>query len=140
MTTRWTGFLFLLALVLAAGCAPAPSESAAAPTPRLISVGELRAMLQDKDFALINVHIPYEGEIPGTDAHIPYNEIEKYADQLPPDKNARIVVYCRSGNMSATASQTLVKMGYTNVMDVQGGMVAWGAAGYPLESGDTMTQ
>ncbi|MBU0492127.1 MAG: hypothetical protein KKA73_23050 [Chloroflexi bacterium] len=153
MTTRWTVFLLLALLLLVAGCAPVPDapESAAAPraaapqettmleptsppatAPRLISVEELRTMLQNKDFALINVHIPYEGEIPGTDANIPYNELEKYVDQLPQDKDARIVVYCRSGSMSATASQTLTQMGYTNVMDVQGGMVAWQAAGYGL--------
>jgi rhodanese-related sulfurtransferase len=126
--------LLFLALLIIVGCAPATAvpEGAAASNPKLITVEELNAMLENKDFTLINVHIPYEGEIPGTDVHIPYNEIEKYADQLPQDKDAKIVVYCRSGSMSAAASKTLVEMGYTNVTDVEGGMNVWKAAGYEL--------
>ena len=126
--------LLLLALLVIVGCAPATAmlEGSAASSPTLITVEELNTMLKDKDFTLINVHIPYEGEIPSTDVHIPYNEIEKYADQPPQDKDAKIVLYCRSGSMSATASETLVEMGYTNVTDVEGGMRAWEAAGYEL--------
>jgi len=65
----------LLALLVIAGCAPATtaSEESAASITALITVEELNTMLQSRDFPLINVHIPYEGEIPGTDAHIPYN-------------------------------------------------------------------
>ncbi len=124
-------FIFLLVI---SGCAPATAvpEGSAGSTPTLITVEELNTMLKNKDFTLINVHIPYEGEIPGTDVHIPYNEIEKYADQFPQDKDAKIVLYCRSGSMSATASKTLVEMGHTNVTDVQDGMNAWKAAGYEL--------
>jgi rhodanese-related sulfurtransferase len=119
--------LLLLALLVIVGCAPATAvpEGPTASNPTLITVEELSAMLKKKDFVLINVHIPYQGEIPGTDVHIPYNEIEEYADQLPQDKDAKIVLYCRSGSMSAAASKTLVEMGYTNVTDVQGGMKAW---------------
>jgi len=126
--------LLILALLVIAGCAPATvtPEGSAGSSPTLITVEELNTMLKDKDFTLINVHIPYEGEIPSTDVHIPYNEIEKYTAQLPQDKDAKIVLYCRSGSMSAAASNTLVEMGYTNVTNVRSGMRAWEAAGYEL--------
>ncbi len=97
-----------------------------------ISVEQLKTALAHKDFTMINVHIPYEGEFPQTDAFIPYNEIEANLSQLPADKNARIVLYCRSGRMSTEAAPLLVKLGYTNVVEVDGGMQAWQAAGNEL--------
>jgi phage shock protein E len=99
-----------------------------------ISVDQLKLTLANKDFSLINVHIPYEGELPQTDSFIPYNEIEANLGQLPADKNARIVLYCRSGRMSTEAAQTLVNLGYTKVAEVDGGMHAWQAAGNELSS------
>ena len=124
----------LLALLVIAGCAPATtaSEESAASITALITVEELNTMLQSRDFPLINVHIPYEGEIPGTDAHIPYNEIGKYADQFPQDKSAKLVLYCLRDGMSVAASRALVEMEYMDVIYVQGGMKAWQAAGYDL--------
>ena len=98
-----------------------------------ISVSELKAMLQNKDFAFINVHIPFEGKINPTDAFIPYNEIDKHLDQLPADKNAKIVLYCRSDNMSNQAAHTLVGLGYTNLYNLDGGFNAWKDAGLPLD-------
>lgn len=98
-----------------------------------VSPGELRAMLQDKDFVFVNTHVPFEGNIPRTDLSIPYNEIGDSLDRLPEDKGAKIVLYCRTGRMSAEAARTLVELGYSNVWDLDGGMVAWEQAGLPLE-------
>ncbi|KKR71774.1 MAG: Rhodanese domain protein [Microgenomates group bacterium GW2011_GWC1_41_8] len=70
---------------------------------------------------LLDVHIPEQTHIPGTDAFIPYNEIEKHTDQLPSDKTTPILVYCRSGNMSRQASETLASLGYTTIYDLEGG-------------------
>lgn len=83
------------------------------------------------DVPLINVHIPYEGHIEGTDSFVAFDKIGGW-DGLPADKNAPLAIYCRSGNMSATAAMTLTEMGYHNVVDLKGGMNAWSAAGYDL--------
>lgn len=97
-----------------------------------VSAAGLADMLRAKTFPLINVHIPYEGEIEGTDLVIPFDQIAAQAGKLPTDKSAKIVLYCRSGAMSATAASALVRAGYTNVWNLDGGMIAWTEAGYRL--------
>lgn len=97
-----------------------------------VSPDELSTMLKDDDFPLVNVHIPFEGNIPGTDLSIPYDEMGQSLDRLP-GKSARIVLYCRSGSMSSEAARTLVRLGYQDVLDLEGGMIAWENAGYRLE-------
>ncbi len=93
---------------------------------------QLKAMLETKDFVFINVHTPYAGEIANTDGFIPYDQLIKNLDKLPQDRNAKIVLYCRSGMMSTTGSESLVKLGYTNVFHLDGGMNAWQNYGYAL--------
>jgi len=100
---------------------------------RNVGSGELwRIMLQKKDFPLINVHIPYEGELPQTDAFIPYEEVEKHLDKLPRSRDAKIVLYCMSGRMSAIAAETMVRLGYRNVWNLKEGMREWQKKGFPL--------
>jgi rhodanese-related sulfurtransferase len=83
-----------------------------------ISITTLETMLEDKNFTFINVHIPFEGDIPGTDLSIPYNRVEEQLALLPSEKDAKIVLYCRSDRMSTIAARTLVEQGYTNVWNV----------------------
>jgi rhodanese-related sulfurtransferase len=97
-----------------------------------VSPSELRQMMRREDIALVNTHVPFEGNIPGTDVSIPYDEIGRNLDRLP-SKDAKIVLYCRSGSMSAEAAETLVGLGYDDVWDLGGGMIAWKEAGFPLE-------
>lgn len=90
-----------------------------------ITASELKAALKEKDFFLLDVHIPEQKHIEGTDAFIPYNEIEKYIEKLPKNKNTKIVVYCRTGSMSAAASKTLLRLGYKDIYNLIGGIEAW---------------
>ena len=99
-----------------------------------ITSDQLNEMLKNKDFYFVNVHTPYEGEIEKTDAFIPYDQIDKNLDKLPKDKNAKIVLYCRSGRMSAIAAQKLVDLGYTNVYNQILGMHDWQSKGYSLKT------
>ena len=64
-----------------------------------------------------------EGHIAGA-ILIPYTEIENKAEGMLPDKDAQILVYCRSGRRSKIASESLVKLGYTNVKEF-GGIIDW---------------
>jgi rhodanese-related sulfurtransferase len=97
-----------------------------------ITPDELAAMLKHKDFLFINVHIPYAGEIEQTDLFLPYDQAAQQLDQLPADKTAKIVVYCRSDRMSRISVNEWVKAGYTNLYNLDGGFEAWEAAGYEL--------
>jgi rhodanese-related sulfurtransferase len=97
-----------------------------------ITPQELRSMLSDDDFALVNVYAGDMGEIEDTDLFIPYDQIAGRLGELPSQRDSQIVLYCRSGGSSAIAASTLVGLGYTDVWNLDGGMIAWEAAGYPL--------
>ena len=84
--------------------------------------------MKNEQAMVINVHIPYEGELEGTDAFIPYNQI-KGDSRLPKDKGTELLLYCMSGNMSEEAAVDLLEEGYTNIAHLEGGMKAWEASG-----------
>jgi rhodanese-related sulfurtransferase len=141
---RSVGISLITIVLLITGCSsaassPAPAEvvvgemvAADGGSYTDVSVAELQTMLENKDFSFINVHIPFEGDIANTDLSIPYDEISQNLDKLP-GKNAQIVLYCRSGRMSDIASRELVSLGYTNIWNLSGGMVAWEQAGLDIE-------
>ena len=131
-----SALILILAFALAA-CGPAPAgEASTGPAAyHTMDVQELHSQLASKDFIFVNVHIPFEGDIANTDLSIPFDEITQPQNLklLPADKDAKIVLYCRSGRMSAIAARELAGLGYTNVWDVPGGFNEWKAAGFPLE-------
>ena len=96
---------------------------------------ELNTILKDKDFVFVDVHIPFAGDIAATDLSIPYDQISEPENlaRLPADKNSKIALYCRSGRMSIIAAEELVSLGYTNIWNLDGGMVEWEQVGYELE-------
>ena len=81
---------------------------------------------EDKSIKLVDVREPSEfkaGYIEGAQL-IPLGTIETDFEVAIPDKDAKIFVYCRSGNRSAQAAKKLVDLGYTNVFDI-GGILDW---------------
>ncbi len=141
--TRSSVITMLVALLLLAACS---SPAASSPPVDVVgnqvsvsegnytdvSVNELQVMQAKKDFTFVNVHIPFEGDIAGTDLSIPYDQIAQNLDKLP-DKTAKIVLYCRSGRMSAIAAETLVGLGYSDIWNLSGGMAAWEQAGLKVD-------
>lgn len=91
----------------------------------LIDAAAFSKLIKDQDTFLIDVHTPEQTHIPGTDAFIPFDEISENISQLPEDKNTPILVYCRSGGMSKSASKKISDLGYTNVVDLDGGIKAY---------------
>jgi rhodanese-related sulfurtransferase len=105
---------------------------AAVPGLGAVSVSELVLELQNKDFVLINVHVPYAGEIPQTDADISYQDVPAIEAFLGANLDTKVVVYCMSNYMSGIAGNALVKDGYSSVRYLDGGLSAWKAAGQPV--------
>lgn len=91
--------------------------------------------LRNGDPFVVNVHVPFAGEIEGTDEHIPSDRLGS-SRTLPRPPGAEILVYCKTGSMSAHVAEALVASGYTNVSVLRGGMDAWREAGYELEGVD----
>lgn len=120
------GFI-LIGLIIVGGCIDNTNNGNETINFSNISAQELKQKLENKDFFLLDVHIPEQEHIPNTDDFIPFSEIEASLSKLPEDKSTPIVVYCRSGNMSITASQKLIDLGYTNVMNLEGGIKAFNA-------------
>ena len=90
-----------------------------------VSTVQLKSMLENKDFLLINVHIPLASEIPATDLAIPYNQIEANLSLLPEDRKAKMVLYCAMGLMGDITAQTLVELGYTDVKTLNASIMTW---------------
>lgn len=101
-----------------------------------ISITELKKKSRmPGSFFLVDVRTRQEydaGHLAFTDALIPYDQIDKHLDQLPADKNATLYMFCRTSRRSGIATDYLHSIGYTNVYNVTGGIVAWQQEGYEV--------
>ena len=89
----------------------------------------------DKSFVLVDVREESEwnaGHIPGA-MHLGKGVIERDIEQKVPDTGREIILYCGGGFRSALAAENLQKMGYTNVISMDGGWRGWNEAGGPVE-------
>ena len=114
---------FLMALLLLAGCGAQSEES----TYRQINAEEAAALMEkESSYIILDVRTAQEyseKHIPGA-INIPNETIGTEAIPELPDKEQLILVYCRSGNRSKQASEKLVKLGYTNIVEF-GGINDW---------------
>lgn len=111
---------------------PAAADTPVATATAALPPAEFAAVLADDEVFVVNVHVPDEGSIAGTDTAIPYDEVSTRSAELPQDLDAPLAVYCKSGRMSAAAVGALRDRGYTDVVELRGGMDAWVSDGREL--------
>ncbi|OUV40832.1 MAG: rhodanese-like domain-containing protein [Methanobacteriota archaeon] len=93
------------------------------------------AISEDNGGFLLDVRTTSEWEQDGYIENatlIPHTQLESREGELPQDKDSLILLYCRSGNRSQDAAQTLVDMGFTNLIELESGITGWKEAGMPV--------
>ena len=114
----------LLSALLFTGCASTNNQTN---TYRQISMDEAVAMMaEEQGYIILDVRRPDEyaaGHIPNA-INVPNESVGTAEIPELPDKNQLIMVYCRSGRRSKEASEKLVKLGYTNIVEF-GGILDW---------------
>ncbi len=107
---------------------------------RTVSVTEAAKMIE-ADPSIVVLDVRTEEEYQSETGHIadalliPVQELEERVDELEPFTSRPVLVYCRSGNRSRTASDLLTAQGF-NVTMMEGGITAWNEAGLPVEQGE----
>ncbi len=103
---------------------------------RECTVDDVKSRLDAKDaFTLVDVREESEfaaGHLPGA-VHIGKGVIERDIEKMVPDPATPLVLYCGGGFRSVLAGDALLKMGYTNVLSMDGGWSGWKQKGYPTE-------
>lgn len=124
----------VLSSVVLAGCGAKDSSTSPQAAVDGAAPAEFAALVSRPETFVLNVHTPDEGSIAGTDAAIPFDQLQQRAGELP-DRSTTMAVYCRTGRMSAEALPTLRELGFTRLTELSGGMVAWQADGFELQPG-----
>lgn len=117
------GIFSLLGL---AGCGASEKPEESKNGYHKISAQEAKEMMDQGDVTIVDVRTPEEfadGRVPGA-LNLPNEEIAGEEPELLDDKEAVLLVYCRSGRRSKEAADKLVKLGYTQVYDF-GGIIDW---------------
>ena len=119
---RFLLILFVLTIILT-GCNNMENNNNTQETTyKKISAQDAKAIIDSEDVIILDVRTPEEynsGHIENA-VLLPVTEITDKAEEVLPNKDAKILVYCRSGNRSATAAKDLINLGYTNVFDFGG--------------------
>lgn len=98
-----------------------------------------QSIMDNPDALLLDVRTTAEWE---QDGHlenavlIPHSDLDDRSDELPDDKEELILLYCRSGNRSQDAAQTLLDLGYTNIIELASGINGWKDADKPVLYGE----
>lgn len=127
MKRVWMTVLFVLLAVTVSACSSQATISLISPDDYVSQYTETGT-----EHILIDVRTPEEfnsGHIAGA-VNIPVEVIASRLAEIP--SNIPVVVYCRSGNRSATAATILSENDYSEIYDL-GGIISWTAAGYPIQ-------
>jgi rhodanese-related sulfurtransferase len=105
---------------------------------RETNVDEVKKRMDRRDkFILVDVREESEyakDHLPGA-IHLGKGVIERDIEERVPELSAAMILYCGGGFRSALAADNLQKMGYTNVISMDGGIRGWREKGYPLTKG-----
>ena len=104
------------------------SDMSTATAHRMMDPAGFAAAIVDPKTVTINVHVPAaDNQLDGTEMTMPFDDLD--VGTLPSDRDTPLAVYCRSGSMSAIAVQQLLALGYTDIVELDGGTDAWASAG-----------
>ena len=126
-TTKKTGVILLAGILSILLCACAGTKESKEAVYMNITAEEAKKIMDtESEYVVLDVRTEEEfaqGHIPGA-MLIPDYAIREEADKALPDKDALILVYCRSGRRSKNAAQILLELGYTNIREF-GGILDW---------------
>lgn len=123
----------LLIIIIALGVMTLLSLSFTKPKIKQLDSEEFEKLINKEEVFVLQAHVPYNGEIEGTDLIMKdWENPESYIEELPENKKQSIAIYCRSGRMSQITAEQLIEIGYENIYNLEGGMNAWKESGKDL--------